>query len=116
MFRFTMSSIRMDPVVMSELSLTKKRLPWLVLALVLTTGLYGLSFGPACWMAANNPRRQATVHAVYSPVLWLGSYGPQTVRNYIVRYANLRSHPYAVQIHKSQLYYRFWLLCPSHLD
>lgn len=102
---------------MTDSERPKRRFPWALFAMSLVLVLYVLSFGPVCWsIAGTSYQSSQIVHRVYAPVLWMGSYGPYRVRDYITSYANRRCYPYAVQIHKGRLYYRMWFLCPSHFD
>lgn len=75
------------------------------LALLAGFVVYLASFGPACWLLAVNDNLVTPYRFAYAPAIWIGSHGPEPVRNSIVRYANLGLRQGQVFLWDNQLSY-----------
>lgn len=78
---------------------------WMPLVVFAGCLSYFLSFGPACWLGAGNHRFATVVRYIYGPVIYAGSYGPDSVRHVITRYANMRAGTTLVIIRENRLWY-----------
>lgn len=94
---------------MSEPDSKKRRSNWMPLALLVGLVAYFASFGPACWLLAVNHSLVTPYRFAYAPAIWVGSYGPDPVRNSIVRYANLGLRQGHVFLWDNQLSYQRFL-------
>lgn len=91
---------------MSELDSKKQHRIWMPIALLAGFVVYLASFGPACWLLAVNHDLAAPYRFAYAPAIWLGSYGPEPVRNSILHYANLGLRQGQVHLWNNQLWYQ----------
>ena len=71
----------------------KSGLACAVIATLVLTGSYPLSFGPACWISQRTGADGAVVSFVYQPLLQVACRGPQPVGGCLMHYSRLGMQP-----------------------